>query len=203
MRRESFPQQHSEQESHESMSARDQQLVNDLVEIQAPVYVRSNTGPGYERVIIAGAVGDNVVVQPSNGEQEFRSKENLFSQHREGEVAEMKQLSIPGAVDIGGRYTEAEIVSFDAKHVRVNVDGGEMNIKIEDFLKTQAVANAEKITSEQTVQIWSKEDNQYYPGTVLKVNKSDGEVVTSYDRLNDRGEQEAVPGSDAAETLFA
>jgi hypothetical protein len=195
--------QHGEREDHESMPARDQQLVDDLIEVQAPIYVRSNTGPGYERAMIAGAVGDNVVIQLSDKEQEFRSKENLLSQHREGEVSEMKQLSIPVAVDIGGRYVEAKIVSFNAEHVRVNIDGGEMNIKIEDFLKTQAVANAEKITPDQTVQIWSKEDKQYYPGTVLKVNKKEGDVLTAYERLNEQGKQESFSGMVQAETLFA
>ncbi|MFH1315226.1 MAG: hypothetical protein ABIH67_02395 [Candidatus Uhrbacteria bacterium] len=194
------------QEERKTMSVRDQKLIKDLIEAKAPVYVRSNTDKGYERVTIIEAIGDNVVVKNADGKQEFRSKANLLAQHREGEVDVIKRIDFDVAVKKpGGGFDKGKVESFDEKNVQVSFAGDTFPIAIAEFLKTQAVASAEALIKNQEIKIQARstDTGEFVPGVLIRVDAENGEVVVGYDRVDDNGEEVGHLQKIPAETLFA
>jgi len=193
-------------EQHETMPVRDQRLVKDLVEANAPVYVRSNTDKGYERVTIVEAIGDNVILEDEDGKQEFRSKANLLAQHREGEVDVMKRIDFDVAVKKpGGGFDKGKVAGFDDKNVQVSFAGDTFPVAIAEFLKTQAVASAEAMIDNEDIRIKARstETGEFVPGALISVDANNGEAVVGYDRVRADGEEVGHLQKIPAETLFA
>ena len=194
------------QEERETMPVRDQKLTKDLIEAKAPVYVRSNTDTGYDRVSIIEALGDNVVVEGKDGKQEFRSKANLLAQHREGEVDVMKRIDFDVAVKKpDGGFDKGKVADFDDKNVQVNFAGDTFPVAIDQFLKTQAVASAEALIDNKDIKIKARstDTGEFVPGVLIRVDAEKGEAVVGYDRVDDKGEEVGHLQKIPAETLFA